>query len=334
MDITKIDSIVRAFHFEVEIQPVLPNLPIVFQRRYEFATLSVQEQKFMLIKEKRTGSLDNFVKQAQAIQKQVGSNIILVFSALSDANKKKLLQAGISYLDYQENAYFPYLGFLFSNTVSKRNARKSLSPTEQKVLITLLLHGSSFAIEMDEISQLTGLAISSLYRIFKVFKERGWLTNKQKSYHFAKPRKLLFDEAKDMLQNPIREVVIMSDDDFQKFRNKAPFKMSNILALSHIGMLANTENNGNYALSKKEYKKIEKDLQQHIFQGYRLEVWDYEPIPFDYQQNGWSDDHSLIMVDPISLYLTLKDDEDPRIEEEVENLEHKISNMLGEEYAS
>ena len=39
-------------------------------------------------------------------------------------------------------------------------------------------------------------------------------------------------------------------------------------------------------------------------------------------------------VDPISLYLTLKDDDDPRVEEEIEVLKNNILQYLGEDDAS
>ena len=88
MDFAKINNVMRAFHFEAQIQQIDLDLPIIFQKRYEFSTLTVKNKVFLLVKEKRPGSLDNFVKQAQAIQKQVNKDVILVFNKLSDEQKK------------------------------------------------------------------------------------------------------------------------------------------------------------------------------------------------------------------------------------------------------
>ena len=102
-------------------------------------------------------------------------------------------------------------------------------------------------------------------------------------------------------------------------------------------MLANTESYGQYALSKKQYKKIGKTIKQPIFQGHRIELWTYDPIVFGYNSDYWTQlgvETNYNMVDPISLYLTLKDNDDPRIMEEVEELEEKIYTILGEDYAS
>lgn len=329
MEIEKIKKIFQAFHFEVEVQNKTLDLPIVFQKRYEYAMLNLKEQSFLLIKEKRSGSLENFVKQAQVIGKQKNREVILVFSQLSDSNKKKLLQIGVSYLDFNDNAYIPQLGFLFSSMTNLSSLNKLLTPTEQRVLIALLLHNTEVVIDMEKISQVTTLAIPSLYRAFKSFKDRGWLTNKQQAYHFFKPKHIIFDEALSFFRSPIKDVVTISDDDFQKLNKEFVFKKTYIQAISNLGMLADTNQFGDYALSKKVYKTIERKLEQNIFQGHRLEIWEYAPIPFVYERKVWSQDNNKMVVDPISLYLTLKDDEDPRVEEEVEILKQKIIKYLG-----
>lgn len=330
MNTDKIKTIIRTFHFDAQILPIRLNLPIVFQKRYDYSKLVVQEKSFLLLKEKRTGSLDSFVKHAQVIRNQVGDDVILVFNKLSDDQKKKLLQIGAAYLDYQENAFIPQLGFLFSKEPKMVQNNSILSPTEQKLLITLLLHTKGFIIDMDKICQLTGLSMPSLYRYFRGFKNRQWLLNKQKSYHLAKSKRMIFEEAKELLDNPIREVVIISDQDFHQLKNKVALTITNLQALSILGMLADTDDYGSYAISKKQYRGIEKELQQHILQGHRLEIWHYEPISFDYQKDGWFESVNMTIADPLSLYLSLKTNEDPRIEEEVERLEENILTLLGE----
>ena len=337
MNTDKILNIFEAFHFKVRLSPVELHLPIVFHKKYHFMQLLINGEKFLLMKEKRVGSLENVVKQAKGIQKQTGLEVILVFNKLSDIQKKQLLQIAVPYLDYHENIYLPYLGFLFSKLENKVDVDKKLTSTEQKVLISLLLSPSTVEINIEEISYLTDLSIPSLYRVFKNFKDRGWLTNKNKSYHFAKTKTQIFNEAKKLLKNPIHNTVLISEDDFQRITQNVDLKLSNTKALSTISILADNDEYGTYALSKKQFKKIEESFQQHIFQGHKIEIWDYEPIQFNYLKEEYSRDESQdgsTLIDPISLYLILKDDEDPRIEEEVEKLESKIFTLLGEKYAS
>ncbi|CEZ05897.1 hypothetical protein [Streptococcus pneumoniae] len=64
-----------------------------------------------------------------------------------------------------------------------------------------------------------------------------------------------------------------------------------------------------------------------------LEIWKYRPFVSEFW-NDFKNNHDKQFVDPISLYLTLKDDDDPRIEEESEALENMILQYLGEDDGS
>lgn len=58
------------------------------------------------------------------------------------------MHVGKSYFDYQENALIPQSGFLYSKLTKKIELDNRLSPTEQKLLITLLLHTKGLIIDM------------------------------------------------------------------------------------------------------------------------------------------------------------------------------------------
>ncbi|HEO6595335.1 TPA: hypothetical protein VBA33_000087 [Streptococcus agalactiae] len=58
------------------------------------------------------------------------------------------MHVGKSYFDYQENALIPQLVFLYSKLTKKIELDNRLSPTEQKLLITLLLHTKGLIIDM------------------------------------------------------------------------------------------------------------------------------------------------------------------------------------------
>lgn len=70
-----------------------------------------------------------------------------------------------------------------------------------------------------------------------------------------------------------------------------------------------------------------------ILKGKMLEIWKYRPFVSEFW-NDFKNNHDKQFVNPISLYLTLKDDDDPRIEEESEALENMILQYLGEDDAS
>ena len=74
----------------------------------------------------------------------------------------------------------------------------------------------------------------------------------------------------------------------------------------------------------KSNKQIE--LFKNSFMGMiKLEVWEY--LPRTCRNSSFVISRS---VDPISLYLSLRHDDDPRVEIEVDHFKQKINDILGE----
>lgn len=101
-------------------------------------------------------------------------------------------------------------------------------------------------------------------------------------------------------------------------------KVAGLPALSRISNLANTEEV--YATSLKVFKESIEDsimsnkevFEVNIGNRVELELWSYSPFSL-------SNDR---FVDPISLYFSLKDSDDPRIEMELDELLYKIKQSL------
>ena len=74
-------------------------------------------------------------------------------------------------------------------------------------------------------------------------------------------------------------------------------------------------------------------MSQHVLEGKVLEIWRYGPFVCEFW-NDFKENQDRQFVDPISLSLTLKDDDDPRVEEEIEVLKNNILQYLGEDDAS
>lgn len=317
------------------------DLPILYLNKYELAKLSLREKDFLLIKEKREGSLETLVNQAEYLKERTGLDFILVFTQCSEEKKRDLLYARIPFMDYKKNFFIPEMGLLLQS--SRQYLKKSqFVPSEQIVLIQLLLLKES-EIDVSQIQKMTNLSIPTIYRALKNFIKREWVVSDRQSYIFAKSREQIFKEAEAYFFSPIKKSVYLDIEMVDKVRwilknmNKEEWKVSNITALSNISRLANNESY--YAVSKQVFKQLEKEseiryIKDRISAWTVLEIWEYEPISFDYIWNGW--ENKLVswdeekMVDPISLYLSLKEEEDDRIADEIEELKEKIIVYLGE----
>lgn len=106
MNVQKIISIFQSFYINVSVEKIALTLPISFEKRFQYVQMKFHKESFLLIKEKRRGSLDSFVTQARIMGEKASMDVILVFSKLSDIEKKQLLQARVPFVDFKGNLFF------------------------------------------------------------------------------------------------------------------------------------------------------------------------------------------------------------------------------------
>ena len=264
MNVQKIISIFQSFYINVSVEKIALTLPISFEKRFQYVQMKFHKESFLLIKEKRRGSLDSFVTQARIMGEKASMDVILVFSKLSDIEKKQLLQARVPFADFKGNLFFPPLGLVL-NANDDVAASKELTPSEQLTWIAFLLTKGQKEVDVDMLSQVTGLPNSTIYRCLRTFKTLDWLNKPNKLYTYTASKKELFLKSESYLFNPIKKRLLLPDVDLKNIKSASRLLYG-----------------GTYALS----------------------------------------------------YLTLKDDDDPRVEEEIEALKNNILQYLGEDNAS
>jgi len=332
MNFKKIISIFQSFYINVSVEKIALTLPISFEKRYQYAKMKFHKESFLLIKEKRRGSLNSFVTQARTMGRKASMDVILVFSKLSDNEKKQLLQARVPFVDFKGNLFFPPLG-LALNANDDVEVFKELTPSEQLTWIAFLLTKGQKVVDVDLLSQITGLPNSTIYRCLRTFKTLNWLNKPNKLYAYTASKKELFLKSESFLFNPIKKRLLLSDFDLNKIQSDSRLLYGGTYALSYLTFLAESDENSSYVISQRQFNKLSLPLSQHILEGKVLEIWRYSPFVSEFW-NDFKETQDRQFVDPISLYLTLKDDDDPRVEEEIEALKNNILQYLGEDNAS
>ena len=332
MNFKKIISIFQSFYINVSVEKIALTLPISFEKRFQYAKMKFHKESFLLIKEKRRGSLNSFVTQARTMGRKASMDVILVFSKLSDNEKKQLLQARVPFVDFKGNLFFPPLG-LALNANHDVEVFKELTPSEQLTWIAFLLTKGQKVVDVDLLSQITGLPNSTIYRCLRTFKTLNWLNKPNKLYAYTASKKELFLKSESFLFNPIKKRLLLSDFDLNKIQSDSRLLYGGTYALSYLTFLAESDENSSYVISQRQFNKLSLPLSQHILEGKILEIWRYSPFVSEFW-NDFKETQDRQFVDPISLYLTLKDDDDPRVEEEIEALKNNILQYLGEDNAS
>ena len=259
-------------------------------------------------------------------------DVILVFSKLSDIEKKQLLQARVPFVDFKGNLFFPPLGLVL-NANDDVALSKELTPSEQLTWISFLLTKSRKVVDVDLLSQVTGLPNSTIYRCLRTFKTLDWLNKPNKLYTYTASKKELFLKSESHLFNPIKKRLLLPDVDLKNIKSASRLLYGGTYALSYLTFLAESDENGSYVISQRQFNKLSLPLSQHVLEGKVLEIWRYSPFVSEFW-NDFKENQDRQFVDPISLYLTLKDDDDPRVEEEIEALKNNILQYLGEDDAS
>lgn len=332
MNVQKIISIFQSFYINVSVEKIALTLPISFEKRFQYVQMKFHKESFLLIKEKRRGSLDSFVTQARIMGEKASMDVILVFSKLSDIEKKQLLQARVPFVDFKGNLFFPPLGLVL-NANDDVATSKELTPSEQLTWIAFLLTKGQKVVDVDMLSQVTGLPNSTIYRCLRTFKTLDWLNKPKKLYAYTASKKELFLKSESFLFNPIKKRLLLSDFDLNKIQSDSRLLYGGTYALSYLTFLAESDENSSYVISQRQFNKLSLPLSQHILEGKILEIWRYSPFVSEFW-NDFKETQDRQFVDPISLYLTLKDDDDPRVEEEIEALKNNILQYLGEDNAS
>ena len=332
MNVQKIISIFQSFYINVSVEKIALTLPISFEKRFQYVQMKFHKESFLLIKEKRRGSLDSFVTQARIMGEKASMDVILVFSKLSDIEKKQLLQARVPFVDFKGNLFFPPLGLVL-NANDDVATSKELTPSEQLTWIAFLLTKGQKIVDVDMLSQVTGLPNSTIYRCLRTFKALDWLNKPNKLYTYTASKKELFLKSESYLFNPIKKRLLLPNVDLENIKSDSRLLYGGTYALSYLTFLAESDENSSYVISQRQFNKLSLPLSQHVLEGKVLEIWRYSPFVSEFW-NDFKENQDRQFVDPISLYLTLKDDDDPRVEEEIEVLKNNILQYLGEDDAS
>jgi len=239
----------------------------------------------------------------------------VAFHLLSAPNnlRSRLIEQGIYFILSDQYVFLPSI-LINEKIKSKSNSGPSLSPVAQYILLYYLLHEKICEFSIREIQPKTPynyLAISRAVteledkELFYVYKD--WKT---KLISSSISRKELWEKAQPFFLSPVKKIV------YAKKIWSAPFYISGINALSHYSFL-NPDEKETVAIWDRDFKPDNNSYSEwdDFESGYKIEIWKYSPT-----MGSWQDEY----VDKLSLYLSLKSDNDPRVEDELKTLINKI----------
>jgi DNA-binding MarR family transcriptional regulator len=315
------DAIVRYLHETLGLNvksrewPGSKALPHILQDTYHFYKVKILDQWFLFFTPAHDSPISpaTLAKQFIWLEGETGKRGIFGTPALDAYTRRRLMEYKIPFVVPENQLYLPDLGIDLREYFKKqRQPHKTLTPQAQFILLAYLLQrpaiakwtASNLAAIFQTTKMTMGRAIEDLsnHELIEII-PRGRI----KKVQFVDTGKGLWEKALPSLSSPVYKRLY-----FEKFRSSDTMR-SGLSALSDQTMLAEP-NRKVLAISHTDWnRKYRNSAGAAIPAGdapIEVELWRYDPRPLG--MTG--------MVDPLSLYLSLRDEQDERVEQAREQL--------------
>lgn len=244
------------------------------------------------------------------VQKKWSGEVIYVSREMSSLYRKRLIEQKVAFVVPGNQLYLPPLGIdLREHYRRLRSTRPKLSPATQAAVLYFLLNPGIEEFTPFALSKHLNYSPTTLTRAFNEIEsfELGKVVpeGRERPLRINYDRKSLWEKAQVILRDPVRKRIWT-----ESTREIPDMMLAGLSALSFYSSLAEPLQ-ATVALSPKGWKRYEKEVTElaPLYMGpapgvTEIQVWSYDPRLFASQH----------AVDPFSLYLSLRNDPDERVE--------------------
>ena len=258
-------------------------------------------------------------KEKLLYEEKFGVPVAFCFETLTKNNRNAYVKHHIPFLMVPTQIYLPFLGILFSKKFIGAEGSAFLQLTANAQLILLyLVYNKKADYTKKELAVILGLDPVYVTRGTKELVSRRFIAEKRKGRSvevgLTIDSKELFNVASSVLSSPIRDVIYV-----RKTEDVIGLPKASDFALSEISMI-NPPEIAAYACFKKsrivdKFEIVDEPGWEKSSEICKVELWNYDPVKLC--ENG--------IVDKLSLYASLKDTKDPRVQGELENVLEELS---------
>lgn len=289
-------------------------LPLFLQSNYNYFEVKIHNRQIILAEVlEDSPNVEQLQKHLMQIKSQTEYPLVLLYNELSRYRRKSLIENRISFLIKDGQMYMPFLGLDLSKVpeIIEKEAKPFTTPAQIAYLFFLYNHNSivnvtDFAKKMNFNIMTASRALNDLFHANLINYEVSGKTGRSKEYkRISNPE--YFNKGKDYLKSPVRKIV-------HTIKEPEGAYLAGLDALSSLSML-NPEKKSVYAISKDNFYNSNIEIVKNWdlindMNLVELEIWNYDPQLF-------SKDH---YVDLMSLYLSLRDLKDERVEQALDEV--------------
>ncbi len=306
----------------------LANIPNFIKNYFEFYSFKIYNKQYILAyfaKKDIEFTPNSINKWLNIISQSFKQPIVLGIDKIESYNRIRLAGRRIAYIIpgkaiFIPNVYYDMRSFKGINLNEKD--KNKLTPSGQVILILQLLNGNIDGQNPSVLLPKINYSIMTINRSFKELNEIGLceLSNagRKNIIHFKYKKRKLFEKSLEFFINPIKKTIKVF-----KIDKSINCLKSNLSTLSEYSNLSLP--NESYYATKCSLRYLEKyninnqsinnkfylNKEKNIF----VELWKYDPHILSLDK---------LNVDPISLFLCLKDDNNERVQFALKNLLNKV----------
>lgn len=286
--------------------------PMYLKNNYSYSLLTIHGVDCLFVKPKEF-SLPIYKKHILKIGELSGLPVVLNFNRITPYQRNVLISNNIPFIVDESQIYMPFLAICLTEKYEKTVKIEKFSPITQLVFLYLFFY--KHYVTVTDLSKILCYSSMSIHRAYLALVECGLyqysVDGVKKYLEPTMPDDQLLKSAEPYMVNPITKTYHCM------LENKEPsFLKSGLYALSSKTMLEIEENERCFAVCKHEVDHIYNVVSQEQAENqptYLVQCWSYNPRFLTESD----------CVDDISLVLSLKNIEDERVQQAVDEIRSK-----------
>ena len=301
-------------------------LPFYLLDEYAFDTVTLYDRQcLVLLAHEPFKNAAKIRKHIDVLKKMVDHPILYATGALKSFERKRLIESGVQFVVPGNQLFAPQLGLDLREFYRSRQAEKeTLSPASQALLIATIIRGwdKNYSFRGVDLVDANLYSKMTMSRTMKEFHSFGLIepvsSEKSPRWRFVAAPKAIWEKAQPVLQSPVKRVVYAGWSPVEQ-------RTAGLSALSKVSMLGEPST-PIVAFSKEGwdsevYRSGCAEVGQFDDPVVEVEIWSYSP---DHIRGPTNIPVSRESVDPLSLYLSLRDDIDDRVQISLDEMMEKI----------
>ena len=294
------------------------NLPLFLRERFDFQNIRLFGKRYILALEKENGDSESpgeYENQIRLMQPQFTESVALVLQRIPSYARNRMVRLGIPFIVPGSQTFLPaaLIDLRERFTQPKPDKGKKLTPAAQCLVLYHLQRQPLENLPLRDIADKIGYSPIMLTKVKDELEATGVCRTarigRSIALEFTTQGRNLWESVQPVLSSPVKKTLWVRWD-----QPSSTALIAGLTALSRKTIMAD-DRLPTYALLSATFQA---NLEHGLYHGcrgpeeanLRLESWSYNPLLFG----------DTTMVDPLSLFLSLRDFPDERVQQQLETL--------------